>query len=68
MSFCPNGPVARFLFCLLATAQPASAKVTGIEFTSKQPYGTFYPDERGMRGIATLARRAITNFPSRVDN
>jgi hypothetical protein len=29
------------LFCLLATAQPASAEVTRIEFTSKQSYGTF---------------------------
>jgi hypothetical protein len=41
MSLCPNGPVAMLLFCLLAIAQPASAEVTRIEFTSKQPYGTF---------------------------
>ena len=40
----PNGPIAMFLICLLfllATARPASAEVTRIEFTSKQPYGTF---------------------------
>ena len=41
MSLCPNGPVAMLVFCLLAIAQPASAEVTRIEFTSKQPYGTF---------------------------
>jgi len=29
------------LLFLLATARPASAEVTRIEFTSKQPYGTF---------------------------
>jgi Alpha/beta hydrolase domain len=40
----PNGPIAMFLICLLfllATARPASAEVTRMEFTSKQPYGTF---------------------------
>jgi hypothetical protein len=40
----PNGPAAMFLLCLLAlvaTARPASAEVTQIEYTSKQPYGTF---------------------------
>jgi hypothetical protein len=39
-----NGPVVMFLICLLglfATGRPASAEVTRIEFTSKQPYGTF---------------------------
>src|SRR6185437_12515914 len=39
-----NGPILYFLFCLLsliATAPPAIAEVTQIEFTSKQPYGTF---------------------------
>ena len=39
-----NGPILFFLFCLLglvATAPPAIAEVTQIEFTSKQPYGTF---------------------------
>ena len=40
----PNGPIMMFVFCLLgliATARSASAEVTRIEFTSKQPYGTF---------------------------
>ena len=40
----PNSPVVMFLICLLlllATARPASAEVTRIEYTSKQPYGTF---------------------------
>jgi hypothetical protein len=30
-----------FLLCLFTWAYPASAEVTGIEFTSKQPFGTF---------------------------
>jgi hypothetical protein len=37
-----------FLFCLLsliATARSAIAEVTRIEFTSKQPYGTFRAGE-----------------------
>jgi hypothetical protein len=29
------------LFSLISTARPVSAEVTWIEFTSKQPYGTF---------------------------
>jgi hypothetical protein len=40
----PSGPILMFLFCLLsliATARSAIAEVTRIEFTSKQPYGTF---------------------------
>jgi hypothetical protein len=40
----PSGAILTFLFCLLsltATARPAIAEVTRIEFTSKQPYGTF---------------------------
>lgn len=40
----PNGPLVMFLFCLfslIATARSAIAEVTRIEFTSKQPYGTF---------------------------
>jgi hypothetical protein len=36
-----NGPVVMLLFCVLATARPASAEVTRMEFTSKQSYGTF---------------------------
>ncbi|HTK12596.1 MAG TPA: alpha/beta hydrolase domain-containing protein [Xanthobacteraceae bacterium] len=39
-----SGHIATFLFCLfslIATARSASAEVTRIEFTSKQPYGTF---------------------------
>ena len=39
-----NGPILFFLFCLLsliATAPPAIAEVTQVEFTSKQPYGAF---------------------------
>ena len=39
-----NRRIVMFLFCLLsliAAARPASAEVTRIEFTSKQPYGTF---------------------------
>jgi hypothetical protein len=39
-----NGPVALFLSCLpglIAAAAPARAEVTKIEFTSKQPFGTF---------------------------
>jgi hypothetical protein len=44
----PNGPMVMFLFCLLsliATARSAIAEVTRIEFTSKQPYGTFRSGE-----------------------
>jgi hypothetical protein len=44
MSHRPSGLVVTFLFCLLsliATARTAIAEVTRIEFTSKQPYGTF---------------------------
>ena len=44
MSRRQKGPVLVFLFGLLsliATAPPAMAEVTRIEFTSKQPYGTF---------------------------
>src|SRR5690348_4011313 len=44
MSYRPNGPLVVLLFCLLcliATARSAIAEVTRIEFTSKQPYGTF---------------------------
>jgi hypothetical protein len=40
----PNRPVLMFLFCLLsliATARSSIAEVTRIDFTSKQPYGTF---------------------------
>jgi hypothetical protein len=39
-----SGLVVMFLICLLGlfvAARPASAEVTRIEFTSKQPYGTF---------------------------
>ncbi|MBR0874556.1 hypothetical protein JQ633_29655 [Bradyrhizobium tropiciagri] len=39
-----NGRIVTFLFCLfslISTARPAGAEVTRIEFTSKQPYGTF---------------------------
>lgn len=39
-----SGHIVTFLFCLfslIATARSASAEVTRIEFTSKQPYGTF---------------------------
>ena len=39
-----NGRIVMFLLCLfslISTARPASAEVTRIEFTSKQPYGTF---------------------------
>ena len=39
-----NGFFTAFLICLLgliATAVPASAEVTRLEFTSRQPYGTF---------------------------
>jgi hypothetical protein len=44
MPYRPNGPMVVFLFCLLsliASARSAIAEVTRIEFTSKQPYGTF---------------------------
>ena len=39
-----NRPIALFLLCslgLIAAARPAAAEVTKIEFTSKQPFGTF---------------------------
>ena len=39
-----TAPVVIVLFCLLgviAPAWPAIAEITRIEFTSKQPYGTF---------------------------
>jgi hypothetical protein len=39
-----NGPIVMLLLCtlgLFAAARPASAEVTRIDFTSKQPYGTF---------------------------
>jgi hypothetical protein len=39
-----SGPILMFLFCLLGlitTVRSAFAEVTRIEFTSKQPYGTF---------------------------
>jgi len=39
-----NERIVMFLFCLfslMSTARSASAEVTRIEFTSKQPYGTF---------------------------
>ncbi|UGY13482.1 hypothetical protein HAP48_0033565 [Bradyrhizobium septentrionale] len=39
-----NRPIVSFLLCLLsliAVTRSASAEVTKIEFTSKQPYGTF---------------------------
>ena len=36
------------LFGLVAAAQPASAEVTTIEFTTKQPYGTFRTGEYAM--------------------
>ena len=39
-----NGPVVMFLICLLGlfvAGRPATAEVTRIEVTSKQPYGTF---------------------------
>jgi hypothetical protein len=44
MPYRPHRPMVVFLFCLLgliAMARPASAEVTRIEFTSKQPFGTF---------------------------
>src|ERR1700742_1406395 len=44
MPYRPHGVMVVFLFCLLslvAMARPASAEVTRIEFTSKQPFGTF---------------------------
>jgi hypothetical protein len=53
MSHRPSGLVVTFLFCLLsliATARTAIAKVTRIEFTSKQPYGTF--SDRRLRDLA----------------
>jgi len=39
----PNGLIVTSLVCLLGlmAAAPASAEVTRLEFTSKQPYGTF---------------------------
>ena len=43
-----HGSVAMFLICLLglfAAARSATAEVTRIEFTSKQPYGTFRAGE-----------------------
>jgi hypothetical protein len=39
-----SGPIVTFLFCLfslISMARSAIAEVTRIEFTSKQPYGTF---------------------------
>jgi hypothetical protein len=39
-----NRPILSFLFCLLsliAVTRSATAEVTKIEFTSKQPFGTF---------------------------
>ena len=44
----PNGPVLLLLLsvlALMATDRPAAAEVTQIEFTSKQPYGTFRPGD-----------------------
>jgi Alpha/beta hydrolase domain len=44
MPYRPHGPMVVFLFCLfslIATARSAIAEVTRIEFTSKQPFGTF---------------------------
>jgi len=43
-----HDPVVMFLVCLLglfAAGRPATAEVTRIEFTSKQPYGTFRAGE-----------------------
>ena len=41
-----NGPVVMFLICLFGLlAAPANAEVTRIDFTSKQPYGTFRAGE-----------------------
>ncbi len=43
-----NDPVVMFLICLLglfAAGRPATAEVIRIEFTSKQPYGTFRAGE-----------------------
>ena len=43
-----NGPVVMFLICLLGLfvgGRPATAEVTRIEVTSKQPYGTFRAGE-----------------------
>jgi hypothetical protein len=43
-----NEPVVMFLICLLglfAAGRPATAEVTRIEITSKQPYGTFRAGE-----------------------
>src|ERR1700759_2863016 len=40
----PKRPILSFLFCLLsliAVTTSATAEVTKIEFTSKQPFGTF---------------------------
>jgi Alpha/beta hydrolase domain len=48
MSYRANGPVVMFLICLLGLfvwGRPASAEVTRIEMTSKQPYGTFRAGE-----------------------
>src|SRR4029077_17845436 len=39
-----NKPIAPFLLCslgLIVAARPAAAEITKIEFTSKQPFGTF---------------------------
>ena len=39
-----NRPILSFLFCLLsliAVTRSATAEVTKIDFTSKQPFGTF---------------------------
>jgi len=44
MPYRPNGLIVTSVFCLLsaiAMVQSASAEFTRIEFTSKQPYGTF---------------------------
>jgi hypothetical protein len=43
-----SGSVVMFLICpltLFVASSPAAAEVTGIEFTSKQPYGTFRAGE-----------------------
>ena len=43
-----NGPVVMFLICLLGLfvgGRPATAEVTRIDVTSKQPYGTFHAGE-----------------------